>query len=320
VRLQNEENELERVFTSKELEVIRANLRAWNYWGRAWRLGRKNRPLDPHIVRLMKTRALTYRKAYLEMILAFHGLKNKSIVDIGCGTSDYLKWLVNDCKKVVGVDISIEMLKLCHEDLGKSIELVAADALHLPFKDEAFDISTTFQALHHFPNWKKALTEMVRTAKRVSLYEPNGDSFFHRFMHSIRRNFRVEQRFRQTEEDYSLVEFQASGFRQRRLVEFIQREEMNTNIFMFGIIPVSLLEKIANLSPILLHFVLMIEDLLRKIPILRNQLGGILLLGWKQSIESENQYQIQNTDVPVISSNICLNRVLFLSTSLPISL
>jgi len=285
LKRQKDKDELAKVYTNRELEVTRANLRAWDYWGRTWRLGRKNRPLDPYIIRVMKIRALTYQKAYFEMMKSLHGSKNKSIVDIGCGTSDYLKWLADDFKKLVGVDISVEMLKLCREDLGKSIELVAADALHLPFKDGAFDISTTFQALHHFPNWKKALTEMVRTSKHVTIYEPNGDSFFHRFMHLIRRSFRVEQRFKQTDEDYSLVEFQASGFRQKRLVEFLQREEMNTKVFMFGMIPVSLLEKIANLSLRFLYSVLIIEDLLRKIPIVRNQLGGILLIGWKQDIE-----------------------------------
>ncbi|MFX1537637.1 MAG: class I SAM-dependent methyltransferase [Promethearchaeota archaeon] len=278
----------ESFFLSKELNVTRANLRTWNYWGRAWRLGRKNSSPDPHIMRLMKIRALTYRVAYLEMVKLFQGLKNKCVVDIGCGTSHYLGWLANDCKRLVGVDISVEMLKLCREDWGKSIELVAADALYLPFKDDVFDISTTFQALHHFANWEKALTEMTRTAKGVSVYEPNKESFLHRLMHLVRKNLRVEQRFRQTDEDYSLVEFQASGFHQKMLVGFLQkRREMNTKVFMFGIISVCMLEKISTLSTMLLHFVLVVEDLLRKMPILQNQLGGILVIGWKRSMNED---------------------------------
>jgi len=274
-----------RVCSNRELEVVRANLRAWDHWGRTWRLERKNRSPDPRIARLMTIRALTYRKAYLEMASSLHGLRNKSVVDIGCGTSDYLKWLANDCEMLVGVDISVEMLKLCREDLGRSIELIAADALHLPFKDDAFDISTTFQALHHFPDWKTALAEMVKTAKQVSIYEPNGDSFLHRLLHLVRKNFRVEERFKNTEEDYSLVEFQASGFHQKELVEFLRGAKMNTKVFMFGIIPVSMLEKISNLSVVLLYLALMVEDLVRRMPILRNQLGGVLLTGWRQYIE-----------------------------------
>jgi SAM-dependent methyltransferase len=283
LKLQKKKNELTKMYTDQELEVVRANLRAWDSWGRIWRLGRKNQSHSPHITRVMKIRALTYKKAYLEMVKLFHGLKNKSVVDIGCGTSEYLKWLADDCKYLVGVDISVEMLKLCREDLGKSIELVAADALHLPFKDRAFEISTTFQALHHFPSWRKALKEMVRTSKHISIYEPNGDSFFHRFMHLIRKSFRFEQRFKQTDEDYSLVEFQASGFRQKLLVEFLRRKGMNTKILHFGVIPVSFLEKISRVK-LFLYFVLITEDLLRKIPIIQNQLGDILLIGLKQDI------------------------------------
>jgi len=284
---QNEKDEQEEGLTNKELEVVEANLRAWNYWGLTWRLERKNRPPDTHTSQVMKMRALTYRKVYLQIVSSLQGLRAKTIVDIGCGTSDYLKWLSDDCRRLVGVGISVEMLKLTREDLytrGKSIDLVAADALHLPFKDEAFDVGTTFQALHHFPDWKEALAEMVRTARQISLYEPNGDSFLHRLMHLIRKYSRVEQRFKQTEDDYSLVEFQASGFRQKRIRGFLQHKNVDAKAFMFGMIPVSILGRISSLSPILLRYVGIIEELLQKAPILQNQLGNMLLIGWKRNI------------------------------------
>ena len=284
MRLQNGKNESEETSRDEELKVAEANLRAWNYWGLTWRLERKNRSSDPRATRVMKIRALTYRRVYLEIVSSVQGLRAKTVVDVGCGTSDYLKWLSDDCRQLVGVDISVEMLKLSREDLyagGKFADLVAADALHLPFKDGAFDMGTTFQALHHFPDWKKALAEMVRTAKQVSLYEPNGDSFLHRVMHLIRKYSRVEQRFKQTEENYSLVEFQASGFRQKRIIDFLQSKNVKAKVFMFGMVPVSTLERISSLSSVLLCSVLIVEELLQKTPILRNQLGSMLLIGWK---------------------------------------
>lgn len=94
----------------------------------------------------------------------------------------------------------------------------------------------------------------------------------------------MEQRFKQTEEDYSLVEFQASGFHQKRMIDYLQRKNVNSKAFMFGLVPVSILEKI-SFSPALLYSVLMVEELLQKMPILRNQLGDILLVGWKQNAE-----------------------------------
>jgi len=165
LQLQNEKDKLEKVYTNKELEVVKANLRAWNCWGRTWRLERKKHP-SPRISGSMEIRTLTYQNIYLEIMKSFQQLKDKSIVDVGCGASDYLKWFCNDCKRLVGVDVSIEMLKLCRENLGKSIELIAADASHLPFKDEAFDISMTFQALHHSPSWKKGLKRNGANSKK----------------------------------------------------------------------------------------------------------------------------------------------------------
>lgn len=286
---ENDKKKLKNVFTEKELEVARANIRAWNTWGRTWRFAREHYSPAPNILRMMKTRALTYQKVYFKVVSSLGGLKNKSILDVGCGTSDYLKWLTNDCERLVGVDVSVQMLKLCRYDMGKSnIELIAADALHLPFRDEAFDASMTFQALHHFPDWKKSLVEMMRTAGQVSLYEPNGDSLLHRLMHLIRKNLRVEQRFKQTDEVYELVEFQASGFSPKRIMNFLNGKGMDTKAFIFGIVPVSLLEMASSLSSRLLHFILIVEDLLRKMPILRNQLGNVLIIGWKRIINENS--------------------------------
>lgn len=87
----NEEEKLELVLTDKELEVKWANLRAWNYWGRIWRIERKESSPDAHTMKLMKARALTYRKVYKKIVLSLAGLGSKSILDIGCGTSEYHK-------------------------------------------------------------------------------------------------------------------------------------------------------------------------------------------------------------------------------------
>lgn len=275
--------------TEKELAVAKANLRAWNHLGLIWRLQHKHHPPHPRVLRLIKIRALTYRRPYQEMVLSLGEPGGKLILDVGCGTSEYLEWLASDSTRVVGVDIAVEMLKLCREDIGKSnIDVVAADALHLPFRDEAFEMSTTFQALHHFPDWEKALTEMVRTSKKISLYEPNGDSILHRLMHLIRKTFRVEQRFKQTDEDYGSVEFQASGFSSTQTIEFLNRKGMNARARMFGMIPVSLLVMVSQLSLRLSYFVLAIEDLIRKIPIVRSQLGDMVVTGWKTSHRMKN--------------------------------
>lgn len=67
-----------------------------------------------------------------------------------------------------GVDISIEMLRVCRDKLGRrrrDVHLVAGDAAHLPFKQDAFDAIIHFGAMSMFGDKKAAIDEMVRAAK-----------------------------------------------------------------------------------------------------------------------------------------------------------
>jgi SAM-dependent methyltransferase len=286
---ENDEEKNSSVDPNRELEVEKANLRAWNHWGRTWRFDRKNHPPNANTLQLMKIRTLTYLRVYSQIVFSTGGLKGKSVLDIGCGASEYQKWFADSCDELVGVDISTEMLKLCREDRGKAVELVAADALHLPFRDEAFDASMTFQALHHFPNWQKAVFEMVRTAKQVIVYEPNGDSVFHRFMNWTRGALRSEQRFKQIDEDYELVEFRAAGFSPASMMNLLETKGMRAKLFMFGLVPVSWLQKIFRLSPLIMFLVLHFEDLVGEMPLMRSQLGGILVIGRRQMKHGNNK-------------------------------
>ncbi|MEM4713717.1 MAG: methyltransferase domain-containing protein [Candidatus Bathyarchaeia archaeon] len=270
--------------TDEELKIAKANLRAWNYWGKTWQ--EEKGPIASHNLELIKSREITYLKAYFELSTVLGGLENKNVLDVGCGTSEYHKWSVISGAQVVGVDISIEMIKL-GRGRAKGINHVVADALNLPFKDGAFDVSMTFQALHHFPDWKQALAEMLRTSRAIVVYEPNRDSFLHRLMHLIRLIFRIERRFKEIDEDYKLVEPFAVGFSSKVLVRFLEEQGLKCKVLMSGILPVSLLRMFYKLSPSIAFYILMVENLTRKIPILQSQLGGFLLVGWKTNSTSE---------------------------------
>lgn len=277
-KVQLADDKTEKKLTDKELKIAKANIRAWNYWGKSWQ--EEKGPIAPHNLELIKSREITYLKAYLELSTVLGGFENKHVLDVGCGTSEYHKWSMISGAQVVGVDISIEMIKL-GRSRAKNVNHIVADALNLPFKDEAFDVSMTFQALHHFPDWKQALAEMLRTSKVIAVYEPNGDSFLHRLMHLIRLIFRIERRFKEIDEDYKLVEPFAVGFSSRVLVRFLEEQGLKCKVLMTGILPVSLLRMFYKISPSIAFYILMVENLIRKIPILQSQLGGFLLVGWK---------------------------------------
>jgi ubiquinone/menaquinone biosynthesis C-methylase UbiE len=58
-----------------------------------------------------------------------------------------------------------------------------ADVLHLPYKDALFDAVFGFGVLHHVPDWRAGLAEIVRVLK------PGGCYFFEELYPSLYQNF-----------------------------------------------------------------------------------------------------------------------------------
>ena len=86
------------------------------------------------------------------------------VVDIGCGTGNFLVALGERSASMVGVDTSPGMLS---QAAGKGLggQLVRGDALHLPFADGAFDAAYGVQVLHHFRDKAAAVREAYRVLK-----------------------------------------------------------------------------------------------------------------------------------------------------------
>ena len=90
------------------------------------------------------------------------------LLDVGCGSGDYLKIFAEKLGKnnVKGLDV--------YKTEIEGIEIVKGTAEKLPFKAKSFDIVFEKDALHHIENKKKALAEMKRVAKKqVILVEAN---------------------------------------------------------------------------------------------------------------------------------------------------
>lgn len=95
-------------------------------------------------------------------------LKNKSLLDIGCGGG----WLISklsksNLKKTTGVDPNQKAIESAKKENKKSIFKVAP-AENLPFKDNSFDIITMFDSLEHVPKESEqiALKEVSRVLKK----------------------------------------------------------------------------------------------------------------------------------------------------------
>lgn len=88
----------------------------------------------------------------------------ESALDVGCGNGILTNQLT-DVKFVVGIDRSLAALRYVQRYRCQ------ADAVHLPFSNETFDLIIAMEVLEHltFPAFRQALAEMVRVARRYIL-------------------------------------------------------------------------------------------------------------------------------------------------------
>jgi len=89
------------------------------------------------------------------------------VADIGAGTGRFsVPLTVRGCR-VVGVDISGEMLRVMLSKLNPSfrcrLQPVVADAQYMPFRSNCFDAALCFQVLHLIQDWRSVTTEVQRT-------------------------------------------------------------------------------------------------------------------------------------------------------------
>jgi len=110
-------------------------------------------------------------KATEELIRLCHLSEGKYVLDVGCGvgiTPCYIAKKYN-CK-VVGIDISAEMINLSKERAKRNgvenkVEFKVADAQKLPFNDGIFDIVIGESILAFLEDKQKAIKECVRVLK-----------------------------------------------------------------------------------------------------------------------------------------------------------
>jgi SAM-dependent methyltransferase len=101
-------------------------------------------------------------------------------LDIGCGPGLYFPLLAPRTERLVGIDISLEMIKaageLCAAKGLSNVELRVASVLDLPFEDGSFDAVIGFDVLHHVPETDTAFAQIARVLRRGGRFvsiEPN---------------------------------------------------------------------------------------------------------------------------------------------------
>ncbi len=115
---------------------------------------------------------------------AFRGIPNEALqgmaLDFGCGCGGSSLYLSKRGMEVVGVDISLESVKLAHrrsKDLSAPVSFVICDIENLPFSPSAFDLVFCVAVMHHFPYLLSVARQVSSVTKDSGLlvaFELNG--------------------------------------------------------------------------------------------------------------------------------------------------
>jgi ubiquinone/menaquinone biosynthesis C-methylase UbiE len=118
---------------------------------------------------------LRQKELILDLVAPHAG---ERLLDVGCGTGNYLQVFREKWCSVTGVDSSADVLEIAREKVGDSIELRLSKAEDLPFSDDEFDIVTIINALETVSNPRKAIAEAIRVCRgRIFIGFLNNRSF-----------------------------------------------------------------------------------------------------------------------------------------------
>lgn len=113
----------------------------------------------------------TRRKPWMECIDFINSLSKKSVVlDVGCGNGRHLIPCSKQCLKVVGLDVSKQLLEIVKKKVNKNnlsnVELIHSDAVNIPIKNNSIDAVLYIATLHNISERYRrinSLKEIKRT-------------------------------------------------------------------------------------------------------------------------------------------------------------
>jgi ubiquinone/menaquinone biosynthesis C-methylase UbiE len=94
-------------------------------------------------------------------------------LEIGCGNGSACKHIAKNHKLIVfGVDVDPDQIKNANKNIEKlnNIKFSVADATHLNFNENEFDIIYSSGVLHHIKDWQMVFKEINRILKPKGYY------------------------------------------------------------------------------------------------------------------------------------------------------
>jgi len=88
-----------------------------------------------------------------------------TVVDVGCGTGDNLRYILRDNAQFFGVEYAEETARIAQRLLGQQAHVQSASATAIPFPDQHFDLALCIEVLEHVQDDETALSEIARVLR-----------------------------------------------------------------------------------------------------------------------------------------------------------
>lgn len=134
--------------------------------------------------------------------------KDEKLLDIGCGSGEYLMVLDQTQADLWGIDLSENATEIARKRVKKPQQIVCANADPLPFQDNEFDYVTAWGIVEHFPSIPSILKEMHRVLHhegKVAIMVPN--IYYYKFIWDTLRKGTGPVRHQEIEALYSFAEW-----------------------------------------------------------------------------------------------------------------
>jgi len=218
-----------------------------------------------------KTRASIARnkKRCLKIINRAEITKSDKLLELGCGLGDYASFISEQTgAEIIGVDIYDKFIEQANREFNNGkVKFIVADACNLPFPENSFSIVYGNGILHHLIKEERVFQEIKRVLKpggKIVFIEPN---LYNPYIFLIFKTF-----FRK----WAKLDPEEMAFTK----SFIVKKLIDNNFDKAISYPIDFILPI--IPDYLLKINIIINDLLEKLPLLKELSQSILIYGEKK--------------------------------------
>lgn len=240
--------------------------------------------------RLVNEYELRYKHDYAKIYHSFWNRQiiknlpaegNAFVLDCGCGSGALLPELTGKFKNVIGLDLSISLLKSIDQKSASFKGSVIGDTERMPFLDACFDIIICRGSLHHLPSPSSAFKNIYDKLKPGGFFvlsEPCSDSLILRLPRKLYRE--KSGRFSQGHKAFNSRELKemlrACGFR--------IKEMRNFGLLAFPVCGLSDFLPVMRFlifRRALTRIMIFFDEVFSRVPIIKNQCWHIIIKSQK---------------------------------------